>query len=102
VSAHGISHHGAWAERGAFDPLAIPMTGLAALEGTLDAPRYPPYGLLNDVISGSYKSSTQLSYRQWQALAQLISPPASLPLEASVRSAAPRWSPSSRLERAPR
>jgi len=54
VSAHGVSHHGAWAERGAFDPLAIPMTGLAALEGTLDAPRYPPYGLLNDVISGIF------------------------------------------------
>lgn len=52
VSAHGVTHHGAWAERGAFDPLAIPMTGLAALEGTLDAPKYPPYGLLNDVIAG--------------------------------------------------
>ena len=54
VSAHGVSHHGAWAERGAFDPLSLPMTGIGALEGTLDAPKYPPYGLLNDVISGIF------------------------------------------------
>ena len=27
------------------------MTGICALEGTLDAPKYPPYGLLNDVNS---------------------------------------------------
>ena len=54
VSAHGVTHHGAWAGRGAFDPLSIPMTGLAALEGTLDAPKYPPFGLVNDVISGIF------------------------------------------------
>ena len=54
VSAKGITHHGAWAERGAFDPLSLPMTGICALEGTLDAPRYPPFGLLNDVISGIF------------------------------------------------
>ncbi|MGA2369372.1 MAG: CoA transferase [Candidatus Korobacteraceae bacterium] len=54
VSAHGITHHGAWAGRGAFDPLAIPLTGIAALEGTLDAPKYPPFGLLNDVLSGIF------------------------------------------------
>lgn len=54
VSAHGVTHHGAWAGRGAFDPLAIPMTGIAALEGTLDAPKYPPFGLLNDVIMGIF------------------------------------------------
>jgi hypothetical protein len=54
VSAHGVTHHGAWAERGAFDPLAIPMTGIAALEGTLDAPKYPPFGLLNDVLTGIF------------------------------------------------
>ena len=54
VSAHGITHHGAWAQRGAFDPLAVPLTGIAALEGTLDAPKYPPYGLLNDVIMGIF------------------------------------------------
>ncbi len=30
VSAHGVSHHGSWAGRGAFDPLSIPMTGIAA------------------------------------------------------------------------
>jgi crotonobetainyl-CoA:carnitine CoA-transferase CaiB-like acyl-CoA transferase len=29
VSLKGVTHHGAWAERGAFDPLAIPMTGIA-------------------------------------------------------------------------
>jgi crotonobetainyl-CoA:carnitine CoA-transferase CaiB-like acyl-CoA transferase len=49
VSARGISHHGAWAGRGAFDPLSLPLTGICALEGTLDAPKYPPHGLLNDV-----------------------------------------------------
>lgn len=54
VSAHGITHHGPWAERGCFDPLAIPLTGIAALEGTLDAPTYPPFGLLNDVLSGIF------------------------------------------------
>lgn len=54
VSAHGITHHGAWADRGCFDPLSIPLTGIAALEGTLDAPKYPPFGLLNDVIMGIF------------------------------------------------
>lgn len=54
VSLKGVTHHGAWAERGAFDPLSIPMTGLAALEGTLDAPKYPPFGTLNDVITGIF------------------------------------------------
>jgi crotonobetainyl-CoA:carnitine CoA-transferase CaiB-like acyl-CoA transferase len=54
VSLKGVTHHGAWAERGAFDPLSIPMTGIAALEGTLDAPKYKPFGLLNDVISGIF------------------------------------------------
>ena len=54
VSAHGITHHGAWAGRGAFDPLAIPLTGIAAAEGTLDAPKYPPHGLLNDVLMGIF------------------------------------------------
>ena len=54
VSAKGITHHGAWAGRGAFDPLSLPMTGICALEGTLDAPKYPPHGLLNDVVSGIF------------------------------------------------
>ena len=31
VSAHGVTHHGAWAGRGAFDPLSLPMTGICAL-----------------------------------------------------------------------
>ena len=30
------------------------MTGICALEGTLDAPKYPPHGLLNDVVSGIF------------------------------------------------
>jgi crotonobetainyl-CoA:carnitine CoA-transferase CaiB-like acyl-CoA transferase len=54
VSARGISHHGAWAGRGAFDPLSLPLTGICALEGTLDAPKYPPHGLLNDVNCGIF------------------------------------------------
>ncbi len=54
VSAKGITHHGAWAGRGAFDPLSLPLTGICALEGTLDAPKYPPHSLLNDVVSGIF------------------------------------------------
>ena len=54
ASVRGVTHHGEWASRGCFDPIAIPMTGLAALEGSLTEPKYPPYGLLNDVISGIF------------------------------------------------
>ena len=54
ASAQGVTHHGEWANRGCFDPIAIPMTGLAALEGSLSEPKYPPYGLINDVISGIF------------------------------------------------
>ncbi len=56
VSLRGVTHHGPWATRGCFDPVAIPMTGLCALEGSLEAPKYPPYGLLNDVISGVFST----------------------------------------------
>ncbi len=54
ASLRGVTNHGAWANRGCFDPVAIPLTGLACQEGTPDAPKYPPYNLLNDTISGIF------------------------------------------------
>ncbi|BDD03873.1 CoA transferase [Aureibacter tunicatorum] len=53
VKAHGYSYDGmTWNDRGCFDPLAIPCTGVAALEGTLEQPKYSFGNLLNDGISG--------------------------------------------------
>lgn len=53
VKAHGFTYDGmTWTDRGCFDPLAIPCTGVAALEGTLEEPRYPYGNLLNDGMSG--------------------------------------------------
>ena len=46
VSLRGITHHGPSAERGALDPLAIPLTGIAYQEGTPDSPSHTlaPFG----------------------------------------------------------
>ncbi|PJE80313.1 Succinyl-CoA--L-malate CoA-transferase beta subunit [invertebrate metagenome] len=53
VKIHGIAFDGMpWADRGCFDPLAIPMTGISSIEGSLDHPVYPVGGFLCDNMTG--------------------------------------------------
>ncbi|RKT11292.1 CoA transferase family III [Streptomyces sp. 1114.5] len=47
----GWGTDGPWAARGGFDQLASAATGLAAEEGSVDAPRLPPTYLLNDYLA---------------------------------------------------
>jgi crotonobetainyl-CoA:carnitine CoA-transferase CaiB-like acyl-CoA transferase len=50
VSAFGGA--GPWMNRGAFDPIAQTVTGLAVAEGSAEAPELLPVGLPNDYTSG--------------------------------------------------
>jgi crotonobetainyl-CoA:carnitine CoA-transferase CaiB-like acyl-CoA transferase len=50
MSTHGQG--GPWANRPGFDQVAGTVTGMVALEGTLDEPRLPPTSIVNDYLVG--------------------------------------------------
>jgi hypothetical protein len=49
VSLHGTQ--GPWAERPGFDQTAGAVTGILALEGSLERPQLPPIGVINDYLT---------------------------------------------------
>jgi putative sterol carrier protein len=50
VRAYGIE--GPWVDRGGFDMNGSAASGLMVIEGSPDAPRLPPTGMINDFITG--------------------------------------------------
>lgn len=49
ISLHGLS--GPWAERPGFDQSAACVTGIAALEGSIEQPQLPPIIVINDYLA---------------------------------------------------
>jgi crotonobetainyl-CoA:carnitine CoA-transferase CaiB-like acyl-CoA transferase len=50
ISTHGEG--GPWGSRPGFDQVAGAVTGMMAFEGTLEQPRLPPTGIVNDYLVG--------------------------------------------------
>jgi crotonobetainyl-CoA:carnitine CoA-transferase CaiB-like acyl-CoA transferase len=51
VSFSCFGERGPWADWAGFDPHAQAVTGIAALEGSLDEPKMPPTHIYNDLVS---------------------------------------------------
>jgi crotonobetainyl-CoA:carnitine CoA-transferase CaiB-like acyl-CoA transferase len=61
VSYTCFGHDGPWESWAGFDPQALAVTGLNVLEGSIEKPRLPATGVLNDFVAGALGAAGALA-----------------------------------------